>query len=221
MDRSPKRQKKSPEEKENKEKYSENDIEKLIQELKHCDPCLKIELSKDDSPEIDLPDGDQNNKPTSSLLETMFYPLSSSSFLSSCFRKKAVYIHSENSSRSDAIAHKYMFDLDAKQIFHETSSDSVFLWIPVKDENEHEDDQNKQTTSSAKPLKSIEIADPETASTLFDSGYASYCRAPPELEQPLVYNMVCSKFSCLYYLIFVFHCESLRAQRMDLLSNDA
>jgi len=157
---------------------SAKDAESLLNDLKHSCPVLEMHLdvTNEKTPDISLS--------ATNLLEDMLYPLPPSSFLSSCFRKKAVHVRSNNTERAKEISSKYMFDLDSRQIFEETSSDSVFLWIP----NNSEEKRNDQT---AKTLQSIELHDPQTAHVLHtSSNYASYCRAPPELEQPLVSLML-------------------------------
>ena len=66
-----------------------------------------------------------------------------------------------------------MFGLDPKQIFEETSSDSIFLWIPstCKDNDNDKNDNDKSSSGSkcnekSKTLLSIDIQDPNTAHIL-------------------------------------------------------
>ena len=61
------------------------------------------------------------------------------------------------------------------KLYTETSSDNIFVWI--KD-------------PSTSKLHSIEIEDPKSATTLHNSGHATYCRAPPEFEQTVVHNFI-------------------------------
>ena len=158
---------------------SPKDVHKLLNELKHADPVLRLHLANGDSPDI---------SPTAKdLLESLLYPLSSIDFKSTCFRKKAVNIRSNRKDRARDIITNYMFGLDSKQIFEETSSDSIFLWIPSNDK----EGSSCSNTNEKKSLQSIDIQDPNTAHILHThSNYASYCRAPPELEQPLVSSML-------------------------------
>ena len=108
-------------------------------------------------------------------------------FKSTCFRKKAVYISSGRKDRVHDIISNYMFGLNPKQIFEETSSESIFLWIPSDGKN----DNPSPNTNGKKCLQSIDVQDPNTAYLLHThSNYASYCRAPPELEQLLVSSML-------------------------------
>ncbi|KAL7548600.1 hypothetical protein ACHAWF_011872 [Thalassiosira exigua] len=68
-----------------------------------------------------------------------------------------------------------LFDLDAKRIFAETSSECVFLWLRSPDG----------------ALGSVEIADPDAAHALHVAGsHPAYCRAPPELERDLVRSLL-------------------------------
>lgn len=150
-----------------------------LKELKHADPVLELSLAENDCPDI---------IPTSNnLLADFLYPLSPSDFKSNCFRKKAVHIKSNRNDRGRDIISNYMFGLNPKQIFEETSSDSIFLWIPMKEGQE----RSSSTANEKNCLQSIDVQDPNTAHILHtNSKYASYCRAPPELEQLLVSSML-------------------------------
>ena len=122
------------------------------------------------------------------LLADMLHPLPKRDFLMHHFRKDAVHIqrspHSQTSEMlvSD-ICSNYLFDLDVRQIFAETSSENVFLWLRPVPSNE--------PTSTRQTLNSVEIDNPETAYQLHMSGrHAAYCRAPPLLEQHLVGSLL-------------------------------
>lgn len=159
---------------------SDKDARKHLENLRQKDPVLQLHWKADSLrvPSIQI-------GPNQSLLSTLMFPLNPELFMSNCFRRKAVHIRSNDRDRASDISTNYMFGLDAKQIFHETSSDSVFLWMKLKMNNQSEDDTNDNI------LHSIEISDPDTAYLLHqNSNYASYCRAPPELEQPLVSQML-------------------------------
>ena len=137
------------------------------------------------------------------LLDEMLYPMSSDEFLKKHFKKNAVCIQRQHESppnkkskqcNSDAdsidsygnsdlislLCHKYLFDLDVRQIFAETSSENVFLWLsPPSDASTHDS------------LNSVEISDSDTAYALHQSGsHPAYCRAPPLLEQLLVGSLL-------------------------------
>lgn len=156
---------------------SEDDARRCLNQLKHSDPVLQLHLDTSNSTRTPIIDTSQSTD----LLATMIYPLSKSSFLSTCFRNKAVHISSNNRDRAKKLSDNYMFGLDAKKIFEETSSDCIFLWIPPK----------KDISDESNALHSIEVQDPNTAHILHTcSNYASYCRAPPELEQVLVSLML-------------------------------
>lgn len=154
------------------------DVQRILNSLKHSDPVLQLHLTKNhDSPDI--------TPSSENLLESLIFPLSTLDFKTSCFRKKAVYVCSNRIDRASDISLNYMFGLDSKQIFEETSSDNVFFWIPSNDKG------YSSNTSNHHSLQSIAIHDPDTANVLHShSKYASYCRAPPELEQQLVSNML-------------------------------
>ena len=122
------------------------------------------------------------------LLDDMLHPLSKQDFLSNHFRKNAVHIqrssHNSSSMNKDLVSdicNNYLFNLNVKDVFAETSSENVFLWLrppPLAD-----------ATSTA--LNSVEISDPETAYALHKSGsHPAYCRAPPILEQHLVGSLL-------------------------------
>jgi hypothetical protein len=118
------------------------------------------------------------------LLQDMLDHLPAQTFLLNLFRKKAVHISAaSDESRSKSVRNiiqNYMFGLDIRQILAETSSDNVFVWLaPQPGAN-----QTKRT------IQSIELQDPEAAYALYQSGHATYCRAPPELEQPLVSTLL-------------------------------
>ena len=157
-------------------------VHNLLNDLKHADPVLRLHTGTDD----ELPDITPSSK---DLLESLLFPLSPRDFKSTCFRKKAVHITSNRKDRALDISENYMFGLDSKRIFEETSSDSIFLWIPSNDDNTSE--TSASNSKGQKSLQSIDIEDPNTAHILHThSNYASYCRAPPELEQQLVSKML-------------------------------
>jgi len=180
-----------------------------LDNLKHSEPVLELHLDVASiaiAPDISFSSGCTIE---GSFLSTLIYPLPLSPFLSSCFRQKALCIRSTTPADKDAnlrrirdINENYMFGLDVEQILTETSSDSVFLWL----HNNHLRDSEKRqatdttnnathndsnTTTNSTALKSIEIPDPQTAYLLHKSSHhATYCRAPPELEQPLISKML-------------------------------
>ena len=111
--------------------------------------------------------------PTSSnLLDTMLHPLSKSDFLKHHFRKDAVHISREQMSPHDTetlvsdICQNYLFGLNVRQIFEETSSENVFLWLrpPPLAAADGTTTSNHDGNKHPPPiLNSVEISDPETA----------------------------------------------------------
>lgn len=140
----------------------------------------------------------QRDVPSISLstdLDEILYPLPGIVFLEKYFRKKAVHITAEKEQWSMHAEtrvsglRKEMFDLDPEMILKETSSDNIFLWLRGQSNinNNNNDDENKDTTL----IRSIEIADVDTAISLHKiAGHATYCRAPPQVEQSLVASML-------------------------------
>lgn len=119
------------------------------------------------------------------LLDDMLNPLTKEEFLNNYFRKDAVLIsrsrqpHHTRTDLVSKICDDYLFNLDVHQIFTETSSDNVFLWLRPTD------------ATDKKTLNSVEIQDPDTAYALHVSGsHSAYCRAPPILEQHLVNSLL-------------------------------
>ena len=115
---------------------------------------------------------------SSNLLDDMLYPMTAEHFLKNHFRKDAVCINRKHSNQAGNeelvtyICDTFLFGLNVKEIFAETSSENVFLWLrppPSK-------------TNSNAALNSVEISDPESAFALHQSGsHPAYCRAPPAL----------------------------------------
>ena len=110
------------------------------------------------------------------LLAKLVYPMPRDYFLKSVFRRHALHVsHVGCVDRlREHVIENGMFDLDLQALFRETSSDHVFAWIPTQGGH----------------VKSIELDNPDDAFTLHQAGHATYCRAPPELEQPLVASML-------------------------------
>ena len=115
------------------------------------------------------------------------------------------------SNRYQPIIDEGMYHLDTKELLKETSSDSIFVWLAAqqqqpqqpKNGNKKAPKSNASTTptttassnhtTTKQPLiQSIEIPDAETAMALHQSsgGHALYCRAPPQVEQLLVSQLL-------------------------------
>jgi hypothetical protein len=124
---------------------------------------------------------------SSRLLDDMLYPMTTEHFLKNHFRKDAVCInrkHNKQAGNEELVSYiceTFLFGLDVKEIFAETSSENVFLWLRPP--------PSKSDSKAA--LNSVEISDPDSAFALHQSGsHPAYCRAPPALEQLLVSSLL-------------------------------
>lgn len=124
---------------------------------------------------------------SSKLLDDMLYPMTTEHFLKNHFRKDAVCInrkHDKQAGNEELVSYiceTFLFGLDVKEIFAETSSENVFLWLRPP--------PSKSDSKAA--LNSVEISDPDSAFALHQSGsHPAYCRAPPALEQLLVSSLL-------------------------------
>jgi hypothetical protein len=161
--------------------------------------------------QVVTPDGSEKpQKPVSlhskKLMEDLLYPLGPGEFLTKYFRRDAVHIEGSKSKLQGEIENRFqpiieegMHNLNTMELLQETSSDSVFIWLAVKDENDKdlngvrkELSQRKDSKKDHNPLvQSIEIQDANSAFALHQSGgHALYCRAPPLVEQTLVAGML-------------------------------
>eukprot|EP00934_Nitzschia_sp_Nitz4_P007713 Nitzschia sp. Nitz4//scaffold11_size288233//130335//132095//NITZ4_000771-RA/size288233-processed-gene-0.163-mRNA-1//1//CDS//3329534065//7703//frame0 len=126
-------------------------------------------------------------------LDTLLYPLPGSEFLQKHLRQRAVHCtcapgnEAQHAERVRDLC-KEMFDLDVPSILRETSSDNVFLWLR-KSINDLPVSNKKH--GERELIQSIEISDVDTAVALHKiGGHATYCRAPPQVEQPLVSSLL-------------------------------
>jgi hypothetical protein len=110
-----------------------------------------------------------------SLFEDMISPMPPNVFLDYCFRKRALHISDSYQARRIQPIVQAMGDLDPFYILQETSSDNVFVWI---------------SNSKHKKISSVEIDNVDTAVALHRAGHATYCRAPPDVEQPMVAQLL-------------------------------
>jgi hypothetical protein len=129
-------------------------------------------------------------------LGDFIHPMTNKSFLENCFRKRAVHVTCEQGQeethlqRRVASLREEMCNLDAETILRETSSDNIFLWLQqkrvvaaTKDTTSNNNNQNL--------IQSIEVSDVKSAIALhLTAGHATYCRAPPKVEQCLVSNLL-------------------------------
>ena len=169
----------------------QNDPSSMAQQklnaLRSQDPVLRLRVSAEDrAPDLAV-------SSSVDLLGAMVFPLPSQAFRDGCFRKKAVHSTSSDSSNKNRIREivdQYMFGLDAKSIFTETSSDSIFVWL-TDTTDESSSLRGSKASNSVPLIRSVEISDPDTAFALHSTaGHATYCRAPPDLEQLLVSTML-------------------------------
>lgn len=116
------------------------------------------------------------------------------------FCKKAVHVHcarkdlvepKSNPTRYQEIIQKGMYNLNVQELLEETSSESIFLWL--KDSTTLLQQPGCAAAASLPPplIQSIEVPDAKTALALHQSCHAAtYCRAPPMVEQFLVSQML-------------------------------
>jgi Cupin superfamily protein len=135
------------------------------------------------------------------LLQQLLFPLEMTTFLDHCFRSCAVHAKcrrrrreddekeqvgqrnnssttNNNNNRYQSLIDDWLFGLDPRQIYQETSSESIFVWLQQQ--------PPPTETTAGRTIHSIEVPDAETAYRLYEAGHATYCRAPPALEQILV-----------------------------------
>jgi hypothetical protein len=107
--------------------------------------------------------------------------ISADDFLKTIFRKKALYVdHGKTDPRARiGVLQEEMCRMNVRKILSETSSDNIFLWLcGGKDEKRNG------------LIRSIEVEDVDKAMTLYEVGHATYCRAPPRVEQNLVASLL-------------------------------
>ena len=141
------------------------------------DPACCVS-AQGDAPTIDIG--------SRSLLESMIHPVSKDTFARDIFRKKALYVSSEGSDRIGPIVDS-LEGLDPSYILNETSSDSAFVWIQSRS---GDNNNGGDGGGGGGRIHSMEMADTEQAILLHRAGHATYCRAPPSVEQPMVANML-------------------------------
>jgi hypothetical protein len=129
--------------------------------------------------------------------------MSSKDFLESVFRKQALHVtSSDNKSTNHNFSKRIrpileeMYGLDPERILEETSSESIFVWLcnanqTTVDQSTTNSKNNSTTTTTANGMiRSIEVGDAATALQLHKVGHATYCRAPPRVEQNLVSSLL-------------------------------
>lgn len=139
--------------------------EERLRNLVAQDPVLAIDHDVD-APVLDIS--------SSSLFDNIIHPVLPSDFMETCFRRKALHVSSTGPTRVQSIVHA-MDNLDPASILRDTSSDNVFVWILDK--------QHRK-------IQSIELENADTAIALHSAGHATYCRASPQVEQPMVASLL-------------------------------
>jgi hypothetical protein len=111
-------------------------------------------------------------------------------FLTTYFRQRALHIDCTDKWRKNrtVFLRREMFNLNPQSILSETSSDSLFVWLKQKGENAMKVSNGNEKSDSL--IRSIEVADAETALALHAVGHSTYCRAPPRVEQQLVASLL-------------------------------
>jgi hypothetical protein len=129
-------------------------------------------------------------------LDELLAPMLKEDFLAHCLRKRAVHIttNTSNAKNQECQSQRVtqlrqeMCNLDAATILRETSSDNIFLWLRPNGAT-HQQATNGENKRDF--IQSVEISDVETAIALHKTaGHATYCRAPPKVEQCLVSNLL-------------------------------
>ena len=108
----------------------------------------------------------------SNLFQHMINPLTSEDMLKRIFRRTALCVRNHPSHVTDIIQ-QHMFDLQVKELFENTSSDHIFVWLKQPNDGK---------------IVSVELS-AEQALPLAHH-HATYCRAPPTLEQPMVARLL-------------------------------
>jgi hypothetical protein len=146
-------------------------------------------------------------------LADLIYPLSVSTFLDDYFQPlqqqrasptaatpKQTAVHftcptgqeARHAQRIKNLIDNEMLKLDPKRLLEETSSESIFIWLrpPATATNHHLPPQLQQQQEQLPLVQSMEVADASHALALLQCGHATYCRAPPHVEQPLVASLL-------------------------------
>lgn len=149
-------------------------VQELLAKLTYDDPLLRL-----DGAAAAANIATSTTSPMT--LERAISPLSLETFVTCLFRQKAVHIKkaNNNSMGGDPSLVAAMYNLNVPSILKHTSSKNIFVWVMQQQQ------QGKHCSSNV--IQSIEMDDPDHAFILYKhGGHALYCRAPPEVEQPLV-----------------------------------
>jgi hypothetical protein len=128
-------------------------------------PVAKFTFSRFDVPEID-----PNTNDPEDFFGALIHPVPKSDFMEKYFRRRAVHVVTNGGDDRIHPILNSMEGLDPSHILRETSSENIFVWL----------------TNKEKKIESIEVDSADTALSLHHAGHATYCRASPQVEQPLV-----------------------------------
>eukprot|EP00977_Amphora_coffeiformis_P010072 scaffold2353_cov167-Amphora_coffeaeformis.AAC.63 len=127
------------------------------------------------------------------LLSDLLSPgMTTNTFLTQCFRRQAVHVPNDISVglyRTEKIQDE-MLNLNVQHILEQTASENIFVWLPTEPspmmDPTSKNGHGKHQQQPDKKINSIEVPDAETAFALYQAGHATYCRAPPRVEELLV-----------------------------------
>jgi Cupin-like domain len=163
----------------------------------HIICCRRIVATGDDASRESGKDPRAHNKEYS-LLQEMLYPLDVEDFMNNAFRRYAVHIqwNKRNHDDADRLSHRFpntpilqslLDDASVSSLIRETSSESIFVWLPKSRTTADFEGTNQPSSTMPPRIHSLEIPDVETALQLHElSGHALYFRASPLLERTLV-----------------------------------
>lgn len=114
-------------------------------------------------------------------------------FLDHCFQRSAVHIQTDavEINRYSQFAADHLFGLDPLSLLQESSSENLFVWLQQHHTANTATSTTTNSSSSSTTIHSIEVSDADTAFRLYETGqHATYCRAPPPVEQALVPSLL-------------------------------
>ena len=106
-------------------------------------------------------------------------------FLTHHFRRQAVYVPSRQGRDRIQKVCEQMLNLNVEQLFENTASENIFVWLVQQQQQQQPEESSKQQDVNKK-INSIEVPDSRTAYALYQAGHATYCRAPPAVEEVLL-----------------------------------
>ena len=127
-----------------------------------------------------------DSHPNNLLADLLAPALTPAEFLTKHFRKQAVYIPTAQGANRVAKISQYMLNLDVREIFDQTASENIFVWLKPQEQQDNDNTTLRENGSRQKKINSIEVPEPEMAYALYQAGHPTYCRAPPHVEQVLL-----------------------------------